>query len=229
MSIGTLGEKSLHAAIKRWYAQPDDLLEIPVDGYHIDIVRPDPLTLIEIQTRNFHAMKPKLTALLPHYTVHIVHPIAIERTITLIDADAQRQLSRRKSPKRGRVEEVFRELVRFPDLINHPNFTLEVLLIRDEEIRRDDGRGSWRRKKQSIEDRRLLEVVGGMMFTCAADVCALLPATLPETFTVSDLAKGLKLPQALAGKMAYSLREMGGIQLVGKQGRANVYSVIFET
>lgn len=223
MPIGTLGEKSLHAAIKRWYAQDGDTLELPVDSYHIDIVRPDPLTLIEIQTRNFHAMKGKLNALLPHYRVHVVHPIAVQRTITLIDDEAETLLSRRKSPKRGRVEEVFRELVRLPDLLNHPNFSLEVLLIHDEEVRRDDGQGSWRRKKQSIYDRRLLEVVGSVVFTCTPEVCALLPPTLQETFTINDLAKAAKLPRPLASKMAYCLREMGGIELVGKEGRAYVY------
>jgi hypothetical protein len=169
-------------------------------------------------------MKAKLNALLPHYAVHVVHPIAVERTITLIDAEAKRELSRRRSPKHGRVEEVFRELIRIPELLNHPNFSLEVLLIRDEEIRRDDGQGSWRRKKQSIEDRRLLEVVGSVRFTCPVDVCALLPADLPETFTVNDLAKRLKLSAALAGKMAYCLRHMSGIELVGKQGKAHLYS-----
>jgi hypothetical protein len=202
LTIGTLGEKSLHAAVKRWYAQDGDTLELPVDGYHIDIVRPDPLTLIEIQTRHFHAMKPKLNALLPHYRVHVVHPIAVQRTITLLDAEAKRELSRRKSPKRGRVEEVFRELVRIPDLMSHANFTLEVLLIHDEEIRRDDGQGSWRRKKQSIYDRRLLDVVGSVALTCVDDARALLPPTLPEIFTVNDLAKAAKLARPLAGKMA---------------------------
>ena len=39
MSIGTLGEKSLHAALKRWYARPDDQIECVVEGYHIDLVR----------------------------------------------------------------------------------------------------------------------------------------------------------------------------------------------
>ena len=49
-TIGTLNEKSLHAALKEWYAKPEDLIEVPVDGFTVDIVRGD--LLIEIQTRN---------------------------------------------------------------------------------------------------------------------------------------------------------------------------------
>ncbi len=48
--IGTLGERSLHAALKEWYAEQGDLLEREVDGYVIDIVRGDLLvaTLVEV-------------------------------------------------------------------------------------------------------------------------------------------------------------------------------------
>ena len=39
--IGTLNEKPLHAALKAWYAQPGDRLEVAVDGFVVDIVRGD--------------------------------------------------------------------------------------------------------------------------------------------------------------------------------------------
>jgi hypothetical protein len=45
-TIGTLNEKPLHAALKQWYAEPEDRIEAPVDGFTVDIVRGD--LLIEI-------------------------------------------------------------------------------------------------------------------------------------------------------------------------------------
>lgn len=60
--VGTLGEKPLHAALKRWYSEADDRVEEPVDGFVIDLVR-DGL-LIEIQTGGFSSMKRKLASLL---------------------------------------------------------------------------------------------------------------------------------------------------------------------
>jgi hypothetical protein len=66
--IGRLNEKSLHADLKQWLAQPGDQFEVAIDGFVIDIVRGD--KLIEIQTRNFGAMKRKLTQLLDHHPVH---------------------------------------------------------------------------------------------------------------------------------------------------------------
>ena len=61
-TIGTLNEKPLHEALKRWYAQAGDRLEVPVDGSVVDIVRGE--LLVEIQTRNFSAIRRKLEKLL---------------------------------------------------------------------------------------------------------------------------------------------------------------------
>ena len=52
-----------------------------------------------------------------------------------------------------------------------------------------------------------------------------IPADLPQIFTVPDLSKHIRQPSHLAGKMAYCLREMGVIEVVGKQGRALAYRV----
>src|SRR3972149_3683834 len=60
-TIGTLRETSLHAALKTWYARPGDELEASVEGYQIDLRRG--AQLIEIQTRNFAALKHKLAPL----------------------------------------------------------------------------------------------------------------------------------------------------------------------
>lgn len=42
--IGLLNEKSLHASLKQWYAQPGDRFEVAVDGFVIDIVRNDQMS-----------------------------------------------------------------------------------------------------------------------------------------------------------------------------------------
>ena len=213
--IGTLGEKSLHAAIKSWYAQPGDGLETQVDGYVIDIVRGD--TLIEIQTKNFSALKRKLPPLLDSHRVHLLHPIPAEKWILRQRADGT-MINRRKSPKRGKVLDVFRELVYIPHLLSHAHFSLEVLLTQEEEILLDDGRGSWRRKYWSIHDRRLLRVASITTFQSPADYLDLLPAALPDPFTNQDLAAALSCRPALAQKMTYTLRQMGTLQVCGKKG-----------
>lgn len=220
-SIGTLSERSLHAALKDWYVQPGDLREACVDGYVIDLVRGE--LLIEIQTRHCGALKRKLDRLLNDHHVRLVHPIARERQIVKIDQDGV-IVERRKSPGRGRIEHVFRELVSIPHLVMHPNFELEVLITREEEIRRDDGRGSWRRKGWSIVDRRLVEVLDRHLFQIPADFLALLPTDLPQPFTNRNLAEVLHQRLPVAQKMTYCLTRMGALQVVDKQGKAHLFS-----
>jgi hypothetical protein len=219
--IGTLNEKPLHAALKDWYARPGDRFEVPVDGFVADIVRGE--QLIEIQTASFSAMKRKLRRLLPHHAVRLVYPIAHEKWIVKLPTGEKSRASRRKSPKRGSVEDLFSELVSFPHLLNDANFSLHVLLIQEEELRKHDQGRAWRRRGWVTEERRLLDVVGDQVFDSPADLAALLPADLPDPFTTADLARVLSKPRRLAQRMAYCLREMGAINPVGKKGRAILY------
>ena len=221
--IGTLREKPLHASLKRWYAQPGDGIEVPVDGFVIDLVRED--LLIEVQTRGFSSMKQKATTLLDHgHRLRIVHPIPIDKWIVKVDADGA-VLSRRRSPRHGNPIDVFAELVSFPDLLAHPHLEVEVLLTKEEEYRRHTPGRSWRRKGWTVVERRLIAVVDTLLLRHTEELAGLLPDDLPEPFTTADLAEKLGRPRRTAQQMAYCLRSVGAIVAVGKHGNAVVYRV----
>lgn len=220
--ISTLNEKPLHAALKEWVSQPGDQLEVGLEGFIIDIIRGD--LLIEIQTANFFSIKRKLLALTARHPVRLVYPVAREKWIVKLAGDGPSQQSRRKSPKRGTVEDLFQELVSFPRLLAHPNFSLEVLLTQEEELRRFDGKRAWRRRGWVTQERRLLQVVDQRVFETPSDVGNLLPDSLVEPFTTSDLATALGKPRRLAQRMAYCLREMGVLTAGGKRGNAILYT-----
>lgn len=219
--IGTVNEKPLHAALKEWYARPSDQIETKVDGFVIDIVRDD--LLVEIQTRGFSSLKQKLDTLVAHHPVRLVYPIACEKWIVKLADDEGNQLSRRKSPKRGIFQDVFAELVSFPHLVQESNFSLEVLLIQEDELRRYDRRRGWRRGGWVTHERRLLQVVDRQLFETPADVSSLLPSPLVEPFTTADLAVAIGRPRRLAQRMAYCLREIDIISQAGKRGNALLY------
>ena len=221
--IGLLNEKPLHAALKWWYARPQDQFEVSVDGFVIDVVQDD--LLVEVQTGNFASLKSKLIELTGVHPVRLVYPVAQEKWIIKLAKDGSGRTKRRKSPKRGKVEDVFWELVSFPGLLLNPNFSLEVLLIQEEEVRRYEGKRRWWRRGWVTEERRLLEVMERRLFETPADVRALIPVGLKEPFTTKDLAGAIDGRQKLAQKMAYCLRKMDVIEHVGKRGRANLYTV----
>ena len=220
--IGRLNEKRLHSALKEWYAEPGDRIEVPMDGYVIDIVRGD--LLVEIQTRNFPAIKPKLIALTNDHPVRLVYPATSEKWLLKLPPDGSGKAKRRKSPRRGGFEDVFNELVSFPALLANPNLSLEILLVHEEEVRRHDPKRRWRRRGWVTQERHLLGVVGRRLFDSPDDMAAFLPPELPEAFTTSDLASAVGRPRRLAQRMAYCLRKMHVIERVGKRGRAFLYT-----
>jgi hypothetical protein len=208
-----LHEKSLHSSLKSWYSIPGDQFEVKIDHFIIDIVRKD--LLIEIQTRNFSSIKKKIKSLIKNYNVRLVYPIPRKKWIVQV-TKRNEEIKRRISPKKGKLFDVFNELIRISDLINEKNFTIEVLMTEEEEIRKSDGKGSWRRKGVSIEDRKLLDVYERIIFYNNQDFCKFLPENLDQPFTNKSLAKSIKLPINLSRKITYCLRKMGLIKEVGK-------------
>ncbi len=219
-TIGELNEKPLHAALKAWVAQPGDALEAPVDSYVIDIIHG--AQLVEIQTGGFTPLKPKLAALLPNHPVRVVFPVAEEKWIVRLTAEGE-VLGRRKSPKHGDALDAFVPLVSIAQYAAHPHFSLEVLLIREEERWIPHARRGWRRGGWIVHERCLLEVLRGQRFETPAAFAALLPVNLPQPFTTANLAAALHRSRGLAGKMAYCLREMGVLVADGRRARGIQY------
>ncbi|MCB2179785.1 hypothetical protein KQH54_01540 [bacterium] len=221
--IGTLNEFSLHAEIIQHLSQPGDQMEAQLEGYFIDILRGD--KIIEVQTRNLGKLLPKAHALAKTHTVEVIYPIQQHKTITRVSAEGE-LVSKRKSPKSGRLVDVFDELVNAPSLITPENVTLKILLIEGVEIWKDDGKGSWRRKGWSIAERRLTGVRSERIFSQPTDLLELLPRSLPSPFTNAQLAKLLKIRSRLAGKITYTLRKLELLTVVDRQGNAYLFEVL---
>ena len=71
--IGTLGEKSLHAALKYYFEPCPENHEQPLGGFVADAVGEH--GVIEIQSRSLFKLIPKLDAFLEACPVTVVHPL----------------------------------------------------------------------------------------------------------------------------------------------------------
>ena len=210
----------LHLALQRLYAGSEGLIEAPMGAYRADVLRDG--VCYEIQTGSFGSIRRKLEELLATVPVVLVHPVPLQKIIVQVDGSG-REVSARRSPKRGRAADVFAHLLYLRQLPAHPNFSLDVLLTVERELRRKDGMGSWRRQGVSLIGRELVEVLEVHRFEHPAELARLLPTELPKQFTTADLRETLAVRGGLGGKMAYALRELGVIQQVGKRGNALLY------
>ena len=182
--IGTLNEGALHAALKQHYGGAEAQFEVPFSGFVADVVRDG--TIFEIQTSSFSGLERKMRALADQSPVVLVHPIAAQKNLVRIKDPASGDFTRRKSPKKGKLCHILSELVYLPSLLNHPNFSVEVALIEEEQHSVFDpkarrGRGGWRTR-----GRHLVELLEQLRIKCArfAAVCA---NAWAMTFSVQDL------------------------------------------
>jgi hypothetical protein len=215
-------EGPLHAALKTWLAQPGDRLEVPVGRFVVDLVRADG-ELVEVQTGNFAAMAGKLDALLDEHRIRIVYPVAAERRIVRVGDDGEITAVRR-SPRRASVVAVFDQLVFFPSLISHPNLIIEVLLIRE-----DDMRGvapvRTRGRTRDPGQRRLVEVLDRIELRENPDLLAVLPPLPATPFSTRELATLLGCAPGLARRAAYCLRSAELLEPAGRRGRTPLHRV----
>jgi len=212
--IGTLNEGSLHGALKR-YIDPDETHWEQKRGRSVcDIVNDD--GVFEIQTRRFYAMQKKLTALLPDTVVTVVYPIVTEKLVYWVEPDTGDVSGGRKSPRKGKLSDVLKELPGLgAEIVGHKNFRLRLVLVTAEEYKYRNGWSDDGKRGASRMDRVLTGVVGDVTL-CGRDIQSLLPETLPASFTAKDAAKGTNLK---ADKMSTALKLFTDLSLVRRIGR----------
>jgi hypothetical protein len=220
VGIGALNETDLHAHLKACVAPPGARFEVAVDGYVVDAVADG--VLIEVQTRHVGAMRRKLERLLERHPVRLVLPVSVERWIVRRGAGPR---ARRRSPKRGRPIDALSELVSLPKLLDHRNLEIEVVLVREEEVREHRPGAAYRKRDWVTVERRLLGIDASQRFRGARAWLSVLPPGLPAPFTTADVCCGAGVSLTVAQRAAYVLREAGVLVPAGTRGRSRCYLV----
>ncbi len=216
-------ETSLHRELKQIYAGAQARTEVVLDSYRIDAISRG--RLIEIQHGSLAAIRDKIRRLCENHRVLVVKPIVREKQLVKLAAAHGPEVSRRRSPKRGELVEVFDELVYFTRAFPHPRLSLEVVLV-DIEEHRYPGHGRrrrWRANDHVVADQKLVAVGASIRLRGARDLLKLLPARVPGEFHTGELAEHCGVRRYIAQRIAYCLREMKVIEQIGKQGNSLVY------
>jgi ribosomal protein S25 len=205
------------------FAGKDGKHEVKIDSYTCDAVRENG-EIIEVQTGSFAPLKDKVINLSLYNNVRIVHPIIITKTIELYDVE-DNLLRKRKSPRKGNPWDLFKVLLYAPELAVTKNIIIELVPIDLTEIRKDDGKGSWRRKGVSVIDKIVSASYESIILKTKKDYQFFVPFLKDELFTSSDLAKKTKISPALAAKTLYTLTKIGLVFRVEKRGRSWIYKI----
>jgi hypothetical protein len=220
-SIGTKKESSLHRSLKFQYSGCGGVIEARVGDYVCDGQTSEG-EIIEVQTGSLGPLKEKVKCLVQTGKVRIIYPIIEKKNIELYDANGS-LLYRRKSPQKGSAWDLFKALVYAPELCLLKNLTIELAIIDISEKRVNDGKGSWRRKGVSINDRFLDTWHRSLVLSKRDDYYQFIPFKKNEFFTVRDLEEKAGINVSLARKTLYVLTKMGIVERSGKQGNTYIY------
>ena len=218
-------ETLLHRQLKKIFAGSSGQEEVPWGDYRIDAVRNG--RLIEIQHSGLGAIQSKIQELCQQQAVDVVKPLITRKKILRLDEKGGNPVSSSWSPKRGRLIDLFAELVHFVKAFPHPQLRLIVAELEVEEVRYP-GHGRRRRKRKNdyeVEQLRLTQLGTCHVFRSAKDLLKILNCELPADFDTDQLAKAIGCERHEAQQIAFCLRRTGAIQHVAKRANALVYRV----
>ncbi|MBQ8309847.1 MAG: hypothetical protein IJX80_02405 [Clostridia bacterium] len=224
--IGTLAEKRLHAIIKRYLCEDEDLHEVGVlNTRYVSDVRIGN-DVYEVQTGAFYPMRKKIAYYMEHTdcTVTVVHPIIVKKWISWVDPATREISKRKKSPKHEGMKDLLAELYCLIPYLDNPRLRFRLLLLEAQDFRMLTGRSRDRKRYGAERYERIpLDLLGEEDFTTPSDFRQFLPDALPTHFTVKDFTRHT----GIRGRDAYSavrvLAAMGLITPADNIGRAMAF------
>ncbi|WZO98873.1 hypothetical protein EP7_000464 [Isosphaeraceae bacterium EP7] len=213
-------ESTLHRQLKDRYGDGGGgRSEVALAGYRVDALAADG-TVVEVQTASLAPLRGKLLRLLVEHRVRVVKPLVLKRWVVNKASRGGADLSSRLSPMRGRLADVFEDLIGLVGVFPHPNLTVDVLGVEVDEVRLTRKR----KPGYTVIDRRLRALVSSTPLLRADDLWSLLPTAPDGPFTTGELAEALGTPRHEAQRVAYTLRHCGAADLVSKSGNSRIYA-----
>lgn len=215
--IGTLSEKSIHSFLKS-YLEPDiSNHEVKLGPYIADIYNKNNNHIIEIQTQNFKKLISKIDYYLQNnYKITIVYPVIECKYINYLDPVTSEIIKTTKSPRKGVIQDIFKELYWIIDYLDNDLFSLSIITLDANEFKYLD-------KKLIKIDKKPLKLNDIYNINNLSDLKILIPSSLPNEFTCKDFLKSTKCNNRWVGSGVKMLREHNIIKIKRKISNTYIY------
>ena len=223
--IGTLAEKTIHAALKNYFADESEQ-EIKVGDFYADAKTSE--GIFEIQTRQFFKMKRKLSAFLPENRVCIVYPVKYRRTINWVDEQSGELHEGKMWNVRDRGYDIFFELYGIREFLRDPNLNICLMYLHSEEYKSLNGYGKNRKIRASRIDGIPTELYAEINLCAPEDFLIFVPEKIrqAEEFTRAEFAAEAHIHKDMVSYVLGILKELGLAKEGGKRGRMKTYRLI---
>lgn len=224
--FGTLREKRLHAAVKRYLCEDARFHEVKVAGtrYLADVCIGQ--SLFEVQTGNLYPLFRKIAAYLedPDRTVTVVRPLAVNRTLCWIDPENGTVTPPRKVGYHSRPAQLLSDLYPLRTLLRNPRLRVRLLLLEVVDFRLLNGWSGDRKRGAERYERVPTGLIDDRTFSRPDEYLDLFPDGLPERFPVRSFSGAIRLPRRDADRAVRTLEALGLVCPTGKEGRATLWS-----
>lgn len=221
--IGTLGEKTIHAVLKRYYEPYGDNHEVSLGGFVADAVGEN--GIFEIQTRQFEKLRPKLNAFLPLCRVTVVYPVVVRKRLNWIDPQTGEIVQQGKWFRCGSRYSFFSELYRIKPFLKNPNLFFRVVELTAEEYRLLNGYGAQKKNRAEKYDRIPESMQQEWVLNQPSDFAVFLPENLPDQFDSAVFALHAHIPRSVGQVALNILTELQVVERIGKRGNAHLYAL----
>lgn len=238
--IGTMAEKRMHKALKRYICPDESCHEVRIrpdgtpstddreraesgrGGYIADIYKDG--EIFEIQTAGFYPLKKKIEFYLKNtdFRVTVVHPLVECKWSVWVDPETGETTPRRRSPKKEKTTDLLPEIFWLSEFLDSDRLYFRAPIIEAEEYRMLDGWSRDKKKGSTKYERIPVSLINEVEFG-AKEVKNLLPDTLGDEFTATEFSKAT----GLRGRKAYSALKLMclicAVEKGEKKGRSFVY------
>lgn len=238
--IGTLGEKQMHAAIKRFICPDTAKHEIPLDSgerageigedgkkikrrkFVADILNDG--NVFEIQTGSLVPLRDKIDWILKNtdHNITIIHPIAETKWVNVLNAKNDIE-KRYRSPLKGKINDIASELYSIKDFVNSPRFSLVLLMMEAEQYMKSAAKNPRSRKKYKKYELIPVNLISAAIFKGVDSYKYFIPDSLEGEFTVKQYSAASKIRGMDAYSAVHTFCDMGLLQNCGNIGRAAAY------
>lgn len=243
--IGTLGEKQMHAAIKRFICSDESCHEVKIDGsalcidqsenekdnkkkkrrFVADVMKDG--TIYEIQTGSFAPLHDKIEWILENttYNIVVIHPIAETKWINYINAQSGDIERRTKSPLKGSFKDISGEIYYIREFIGNPRFSIVLLMMEAEQYKKNTVKDGRKRPKYQKYELIPVSLLRAHVFKSIDDYRIFIPEGLPEVFTTKTYSTFSKIRGRDAYSIVKTLSYLSLFEETDKIGRAAAYKL----
>ena len=239
--IGTMAEKRMHKALKRYICPDESCHEVRIrpdgtpstedrekaesgrGGYIADIYKDG--EIFEIQTAGFYPLKKKIEFYLKNtdFRVTVVHPLVECKWSVWVDPETGETTPPRRSPKKEKPTDLLPEIFWLSGFLDSDRLYFRTPIIEAEEYRMLDGWSRDKKKGSTRYERIPVSLIDEVEFG-AKEVKNLLPDTLDAEFTAAEFSKAT----GLRGRKAYSALKLMCLICAAEKGEKKGRSFVYK-